>query len=681
MADPTYEELIAASKNAAKQGETAAAKTLLDAAVKIYRANPGAVQKPGPFGGAISGMGTRYKDVPKGDNFMTPILDALALGQRGMSFGQSGNIVGLGAAAMTPFTGGSVSENFSAGKQQQMEAEQQASERMTAGGVPLGMLPEAAGAVVTGAPVYKAIGEAYPAVNSWLGTLLTGGAEGGVYAQGQDQDILSGMLTGAGGAAAGRGVASTLGAVLDRLPSLSVQQNAAVKLQQQGERAGIPPQDFMSTMESELSRLGPDAGLADVEALRPFVKGSLTDMSSTESMANVANMAGSPNRNVSDMATSAWESLFPMPRTKNARGQDVKLTLDTAKAMYESGLNNAKVRFRAAPFERMVDTIFGARPTGNVKTVKDAVYGYIADKTPLGPDGKTRLPMTARDLLEVKDAVDAKIKEVARTSADSKTNRKLFDLSAKLNTELKNYVPEVRQAADVYSGQYADDAAFESGYSAGSKGLQQESLADFREMVAVLSPAQKAAFSEGWRKAKVDAADAKGVEQQFKKVGPTKSGADLEIIETIFGPGTGEKFANVSRQLTEIDKTNKQLGAQWRGVSEAAAKPKGQALSGVRQVADALTLGSQALQNKILGGAFQGAFGREARAVGAQAQAAQGDQILDWATRTGNTPQTADDAMREIEQYLLRAKPAPLPDVLGAQAGRTGAAFERSGRN
>jgi hypothetical protein len=328
----------------------------------------------------------------------------------------------------------------------------------------------------------------------------------------------------------------------------------------------------------------------------------------------------------------------------------------------------------------MVRRIFGDLPTGGVKTARDAVMGFISDKTPLGPDGKTRLPMTPRDLLEVKDAVDAKVKEITRTTADSKTNRKLFELSARLNDTLKEYVPEVRQAADIYSGQYAFEAAYESGYDLAAKGLKNQSLDDLRETVATFTPTQKAAFSEGWRKAKFESTDKKGFEAQFKRVGPTKSNAELEIIDTLFGPGTGEKFADVSRRLSAIETTNEQFGQQWRSVIEATAKPKGSLLDRVRQAADLSVLGSQLAQNKVLGGAFQGAFGRSARAEGAQQAATSGDQIINWLTRTGQTPQTAEDAMREIQQYLTMSRPAPLPANLGAQAGRMGAAFERSGR-
>lgn len=288
--------------------------------------------------------------------------------------------------------------------------------------------------------------------------------------------------------------------------------------------------------------------------------------------------------------------------------------------------------------------------------------------------------MTPRDLLEVKDAVDAKVKEITRTTADSKTNRKLFELSARLNDTLKEYVPEVRQAADIYSGQYAFEAAYEAGYDLAAKGLRNQSLDDLRETVATFTPTQKAAFSEGWRKAKFESTDKKGFEAQFKRVGPTKSNAELEIIDTLFGPGTGEKFADVSRRLSAIEETNEQFGQQWRSVIEATAKPKGPLLDRLRQAADLSVLGSQLAQSKVLGGAFQGAFGRSARATGAQQIATSGDQIINWLTRTGQTPQTADDAIREIQQYLVMSRAAPLPEELAAQAGRMGAAFERSGR-
>lgn len=670
MADPTYEDLLSASKNAAAKGDNAAAKTLLDAAVKVRRAAPKDIFAQRSAMAAASPPDAR-----------NPFMDVLTMVQRGATLGQAPNIQGAMAALATPFTGGSMAENFTAAQQQQLAAEQQASEALTAGGIPLGTIPEAGGAVLTGRALTAPIEAAYPALSGWLGNMLTGGAEGAIYAQGQGQDPLTGALSGAGGAALGRGVVTGLSKLDNMLPNLSVQENAAIQLQRQAGRAGVDPKDMIPTLESELARLGPDAALADVEIMRPYAKGSLTDMSSPEALASAFELSTSPNRNISDIAIMAWDDLFPTPRSVNALGEAKRMTLDEAKAIYESGLNSSTIKFRAAPFEEMVRRTFGDRPTGNTKVVRDAVMGYIGDKTPVGPDGKTRLPMTARDLLEVKDAVDAKVKEITRTTADSKTNRRLFELSARLNDTLKEYVPEIRQASEIYSGQYAFDAAYESGYELAAKGLKNQSLDDLRETVATFSPAQKAAFSEGWRKAKFESTDVKGFEAQFKRVGPTKSNAELEIIDTLFGPGTGEKFADVSRRLSAMETTNKQLGQQWRSVSEAMAKPKGAVLQPIRELADRLTLASQTVQNKMLGGAFQGAFGREARAIGAQARAAQGDQIVDWLTRTGQTAKTPEDAMREIEQYLLRSQPAPLPQKLGSQAGRLGAAFERTGRD
>ena len=671
MADPTYEELLAASENAKNQGNNAAAKKLLDAAVKARRAAPAA----SPEAALAAKLPTTMQieeSIANVNERQQPFLDALTMFQRGLSLGQSPNIQGAASA----LTGGS----FLEGREDQLAREQQASENLTVSGVPMGMLPEAAGGYGLTKALMAPIEAAYPTLQGWLGTLLTGGAEGTIYAQGQGQNTTEGALAGAGGAGLGRGVATLASKGADLLPSLSPQVRGAERLQEVAVKAGIPKEDFIPTIESELARLGPDAALADVDVLRPYVKGSLTTMSSPEAMAEAYQLSTSPNRNISDLAIMAWDDLFPTPRTVNALGEAKKLTLDEARTIYDAGLDNSTVKFRAAPFEQMVRRIFGDLPTGGVKTARDAVMGFISDKTPLGPDGKTRLPMTPRDLLEVKDAVDAKVKEITRTTADSKTNRKLFELSARLNDTLKEYVPEVRQAADIYSGQYAFEAAYESGYDLAAKGLKNQSLDDLRETVATFTPTQKAAFSEGWRKAKFESTDKKGFEAQFKRVGPTKSNAELEIIDTLFGPGTGEKFADVSRRLTALETTNEQFGQQWRSVIEATAKPKGPLLDRVRQAADLSVLGSQLAQNKVLGGAFQGAFGRSARAEGAQQAATSGDQIINWLTRTGQTPQTAEDAMREIQQYLTMSRPAPLPANLGAQAGRMGAAFERSGR-
>jgi hypothetical protein len=671
MADPTYEELLTASENAKRQGKTDAAKKLLDAAVKARRAAPAA----SPEAALEAKLPTTMQieeSIANVNARQQPFLDALTMFQRGLSFGQSPNIQGAASA----LTGGS----FLEGREAQLAREQAASENLTVSGVPLGMLPEAAGGYGLAKSVMAPLEAAYPTLQGWLGTLLTGGAEGTIYAQGQGQDTTLGALTGAGGGALGRGVATLASKGADLLPSLSPQVRGAERLQEVAVKAGIPKEDFIPTIESELARLGPDAALADVDVLRPYVKGSLTTMSSPEAMASAYQLATSPNRNISDLAIMAWDEIFPTPRTVNALGEAKKLTLDEARTIYETGLNNSRVKLKGAPIAAMVKDAFGERPIGNALTAKNTILRFINGKTPIGPDGKTRLPMTPRDLLEVKESIDQLTRPAPGSAVDKKVNRQLFDLSAKINEQIKDYVPEVRKAADIYSGQYSFDAAYGEGYDLGAAGLKGQSLDDLRETVATFTPSQKAAFAEGWRKAKFESADRKGFEAQFKRVGPTKSNAELEIIDTLFGPGTGEKFADVSNRLGALETTNKQFERQWESVIEATAKPKGPLLDTVRQAADLSVLASQLAQNKVLGGAFQGAFGRSARAEGAQQAATSGDQIINWLTRTGQTPQTAEDAMREIQQYLTMSRPAPLPANLGAQAGRMGAAFERSGR-
>lgn len=671
MADPTYEELVAASKNAAAQGNNEAAKKLLDAAVKARRQNP-AASPEAALAATLPTPALIEESIGNINERQQPFVDALTMIQRGITLGQSPNIQGAASA----LTGG----DFLAGREAQLGREQQAQENLTFGGVPMGMLPEAAGGFGLTKALMAPVEAAYPTFQGWLGSILSGGAEGAIYAQGQGQDMTEGALLGGAGGALGRGVATLASKGADLLPSLSPQVRGAERLQDVAVKAGIPKEEFIPTIESELARLSPDAALADVDVLRPYVKGSLTTMSSPEAMASAYQLSTSPNRNVSDLAIMAWSDIFPTPRTVNALGEAKKLTLDEARTIYETGLNNSNVKFRGPPIVKMVNDAFGERPIGNALAAKNKILAFVSGKTPVGQDGKTRLPMTPRDLLEVKESVDQLTRESPTGAVDKKVNKKLFELSAKINDQLKNYVPEVRDAADIYSGQYAFDAAYGEGYDLGKAGLKGQSLDDLRETVATFTPTQKAAFSEGWRKAKFESTDKKGFEAQFKRVGPTKSNAELEIIDTLFGPGTGEKFADVSRRLAAIETTNEEFGQQWRSVIEATAKPKGPLLDRVRQAADSAVLGSQFLQNKVLGGAFQGAFGRTARAEGAQQAATSGDQIIDWLTRTGQTPQTAEDAMREIQQYLSVSRPAPLPTNLAAQAGRMGAAFERSGR-
>lgn len=657
--------------------EFEAKKRAAAAALKAKNDQQAGEQKPD-----LSSMITRSQleeSINNANERTQPFMDALLMIQRGLSLGQAPNIQGALNVGASALTGGAIGGSFEEGRQQVLDAERQASENLTFGGIPLGMLPEAAGGYVTGRAYTAPLEAAYPAFRGWLGTLLPSAAEGGIYAQGQGQDILSGIVGGGIGGMIGRTVVTGMSKLNDMLPSFNVQENAAKRIQTQMEAAGVKPEDVTQTLEGQITRLGPDAVLADVDPLRPMLA-NLNPMSSTQARANVYDLANAETRNVADIATKAWSDIFPTPRTKDAFGKDKTLALNEARTIYEDGLNNSSIKFRGAPFEDLVNKAFGERPIGNKLRAKNTIISFIQGKTPVGPDGKTRLPMTPRDLLEVKEAIDQLTLPSATDAVDKKVNRVLFDISAKLNDTLKSYVPEVRQAADIYSGRYAFDAAYGEGYDLGKAGLKGQSLEDLREVVNSLTPAQKAAFAEGWRKAKFEKTDVQGFEAQFRRVGPTKSNAELEIIDTLFGPGSGQKFVDASKRINAIEATNRQATTRWDEVSRALQSPKGEVLGPVRQIADFATMLSQIIQNKMLGGAFQGAFGREARAVGSQAAAQQGDQILDWLTRRSTTPATTDDAMREIQQYLLRSQAAPLPTALGAQAGRVGAAFERASR-
>ena len=667
MADPTYDEVLAKARIAADKGNKVEAKRLLDAAYRIRQAGKAKTALPSITEAQINEAGANINARQQ------PFIDALTMLQRGLSGGLSPKIQGVVSAA----TGGS----FQEGEQQMREQEQQATEGTTVGGVPLGMLPEAVGGAITGSAWMKPLIAAAPAAQGWLGTLLAGGAEGNIYAQGQGQDPLLGTLTGIGGAGAGRTVVTGLSKGMDMLPTLNVQENAAKQLRTQAERTGVAPEDFIPTIQSEIARLGPSGALIDTKQLRSAGIGALSPQSSTQAMADAYTTSTSPSRNVSDLALDEFGKLFPAPRTVNARGEAKQLTLDQAKNIYNTGLDNTPIRFKPDPFTKLVDNTFGPKPIGTRKAARDDLLSFINQKSPLGPDGKTRLPMSARDLLEIKDAIDYKIKDKTTTAVDSKTRRDLIEISSNINKSLKTNVPEIKDAAEIYSGQYAQDVGFELGLDLAKRGLKNQTLSDAREMFGKLTPTQKAAAAEGYRQGMYERVDKAGAEKQFARVGPTKSNADLEIIDEIFGPDVGQKFFDASRRIEEIQVSNKELMDKWNSVSENIAGPKSEpSMWAVRQLADLSTLASQTINNKMLGGAFQGAFGREARALGSQAKALQGDQIINWMTRTGTTPQTSEDAIQEIQRYLLRGQAAPLPQNLAAQAGRVGAAFERSGR-
>jgi hypothetical protein len=659
MAGPTYEELMAAATKLKDAGNADGARKMLEAAVRVRQNQPKTL------------LDTTKQVV--GENIQQ-LGDVALMAGRGLTIGQSPNIQG----AINVMLGG----DFETGRQNQLAAEAAASERL---GI-MGMVPEIAGGIATGgaevAAVKKLAGTpAAQKLGGWLGSILTGAAEGSVYAQGQGMDTTAGGLLGAGGALAGKSVMTGLGKIDDWLaPKLNVQQRAAEQISQQMQRSGVAPENIGATLQSEMDRLGPDAVLADVDLLRPRVTKAVNPEASIETAASAFNTATSPQRNIADLALTEWDSIFQTPRSINEKGVETKLTLDQAKAIYEQGLNNSPVKFKGDTFETIVTDAFGTKPIAGMKTARDALIESIRIKTPLVPDGKggfVRDRMTARDLLDIKDSVDARIKDTTDGAADAKTKRHLTDISKQINETLKGYVPEIRTAADIYSGQYSFDAAYSNGYDLGKKGLKGQSLTDLREMVAGFTPQQKQAYAEGWRKAKFEGVDAAGAEKEFARIGPTKSNADLEIIDSLFGPGTGQQFVDVSKRINAISATNKDLLNSWKSVSGEAANPKGDSLNLLRIGADLLTMASQTAERKMMGGAFQGAFGREARAMGARGNALTNDQIVDWATRTGTS---VEDALRQIEQYMARSKPQPIDPELLRSGIQTGTAAERSMR-
>jgi hypothetical protein len=602
------------------------------------------------------------------------ITDLLTMVQRGATLGQSPNIQGIGSM----LTGGS----FQEGRERMLAQERQAEENLTAGGVPFGVIPEALGGVGASTAIVKQAQKVVPAITSTLGGILTGGGEGTIYAQGQGLDPLSGFLFGAGAPAVAGAVSTTASKLMDKLPIFNAQQGAAQRIANAAEKGGLSPSALDPELTSQMDRLGPDAMLSDVDVMRPFAVGSLGPGSSSEAMAAAFNAANNPARSVADAAITEWDNIFPAPRTKNERGQDVKLTIDQARGIYEQGLNNAKVQFRPDPIEQAINRAFGDRPIAAMKSARNAALSFLHEKAPLRPDG-TREPLSARAMLELKEGIDGAIKnpKTANMDAlDAKARRGLVQVSSSLNDTLKNYVPEVRTAADIYSGKYADDIGYDLGYDLGSRGLKKQSLADFRETVALLTPAQKQALAEGWRKAKTERADAGGFERQFTRVGPTKSNAELEIIDEIFGPGVGQQFVDASKRITAMEETNKAFNRRWQNTLQGSAAPAGTEMQAARGILDRLVIGSQALTNKLLGGAAQGAIARQGRAVSQAGLQEQNDQIIDWMTRTGQTPQTSEDAMREIMTYLSMAQRAPLPQDLVGQAQRSGAAVERGMR-
>ena len=597
------------------------------------------------------------------------LKDVATLFQTGATMGQAPNIQGV----LSMLTGG----DFQQGSEQMRG--QEASARENLGG--LGILPEVAGGVVTGRAVTEPFMQAYqatsgmlPQARNFLGSLLAGGAEGNVYAQGQELDPLTGTAFGAGGAAVGQGLVKGVTWLDDLITAFrDPAQKAAKTFERAAVQGGASPATMQQDLESSLAVYGPERSLIETSPeMRAVTKGAVGPDVGDQALLGLRNVT---ERNVADIAQDEMDMIFNPAVSRTTAGENAAKVKEALQTEYTTVLADADkkgIRFSPAALLRTVDNVFQGMKMGQRGTMYNRVKTELESKLPQDADGNLRM-MAPAEILTVKQYLDELIPnaKVDGEPISNKTRADLIELKNRVNSTLKEYIPGYADVSTKYASQASTDAARTLGEQAAKR--SKTSIEDLQAFFNSASQAEKSAFAEGHRYALEVAGEQGGIEKIFQRIGPTKSNAALETIEAIYGPKVADQFVSASRRVTEISKTGKDIGGAR--LSAVGAIPQGRESSGaMRSLLDRAIIASQIGQGRGLGGASVGSAARTGTATIKNREAASNAQLLDWMSQTGAG---ADDALQTIMRNLELAKRKPLTSQARQTAATFGSASQR----
>jgi hypothetical protein len=619
----------------------------------------------------------------------TFLRDIATLFQTGATMGQSPNIQG----ALSILTGG----DFQQGREQMLA--QEAGARENLGG--LGVLPEVAGGVVTGRAVTEPILQTYRATApmiknaseqglNWLGKAINrvsqpdvrnlasgmavGGAEGTVYAQGQGLDPTTGALFGAGGVPVAQGLVKGISKLDDALSILrNPERRAAEQFNRASTLAGNKPETMQQDLESQLAVYGPERSLLETSPeMRQTAVSAVGPNVGDKTLLGLRNVT---ERNVADLAQDEMDMIFNPAVSKTTAGENAAKVKETLQTEYTTVLADADkkgIRFSPAALLKTVDNVFQGMKMGQRGTMYNRVKTELESKLPRDADGNLRM-MTPAEVLTVKQYLDELIPnaKVDGEPISNKTRADLIELKNQVNNTLKDYIPGYGDVSSKYASQASTDAARTLGEQAAKR--SKTSIEDLQAFLSGASTAEKSAFAEGHRYALEVSGEQGGIENVFKRVGPTKSNAALETIEAIYGPKVADQFVTASRRITEISKTGKDLSrARLNAVGALSQGGKEKGL--IRSLIDRTIIGSQVAQGKGLGGASVGSAAREGTRTVGKRQAESNSQLLDWMSKTGAD---ADEALLSIVQNIERNKNKNLTDYALRTATTFGSASQR----
>lgn len=426
-----------------------------------------------------------------------------------------------------------------------------------------------------------------------------------------------------------------------------------------------------------LQTLGPKATIADIDPMITASVGAAIRPRTAASAAELMGAASPRVRNAEDILSNDLDAAIGSPYGKVASAEDKAAILGDARVKYDDALakmQNEGFALDAVQLRSDVENGFGK--TLEEKAARDRFLAELDNLTGYRPAkynkkgklidaGDPGLPnLDVKDALALKKAYDLKI---SSTNPDKAIPRELrgdaMTLKNAINDQLKTD-PDFAAASKIY----ADEYAIENAQKLATEVFQgRHSADDFAKMYAKLSAAEKDAVVRTAR----DEIQSRFLEKTggatrfARQIGPTQDSAFMKKLDTIFGPGRGDKLYEAATRYNAFRGTG-------QTVEDAATTMMKNRVSGVGTgpnigiAADKITAVSQAIVGRGTSGAEMGALRRlfleNQKAGTAKIQQA----LLEYAGKQGPA---AEEAVRQLMEILARKKPVGTSGIGGAIGG------------
>ena len=436
----------------------------------------------------------------------------------------------------------------------------------------------------------------------------------------------------------------------------------------------------LTTIRQEL---GPQATIADIDAMLTASAGKAITPRTFESAGPLMEATSGRVRNAEDILSNDLDAAIGSPYGKVSRAEDKAAILGDARVKYDDALakmQNEGFALDAVQLRADIESGFGK--TLEEKAARDRFLAELDNLTGYRPEkfdkkgklidaGDPGLPdLDVKDALALKKAFDLKISSADPAKAIPRELRAdAISLKNAINDQLKAD-PDFAAASKIY----ADEYAIENAQKLATEVFQgRHSADDFAKMYAKLSAAEKDAVVRTAR----DEIQSRFLEKTggatrfARQIGPTQDSAFMKKLDTIFGPGRGDKLYEAASRYNAFSKTSQTVDQAAEEMLKNRVAGVG-STRGIGNAADVATVGVQSGQGRFSSGALMGAMRRlfveNQKASNTRMQQA----LLEMAGKQG--PE-ADQAIADIMRLVNSGRSTSTTGVGGAMGGSTSSLY------